>query len=402
MTRILHALLTLTLLLTIGSAAVYAQKSKAKYTLVIDAGHGGKDPGAIGKKGNREKTINLNVAKAFGKLVAEKYPEVKIIYTRSKDVFIPLKQRANIANKAKADLFISIHTNASKSRSARGCETFTLGSGSSAEALAAAKYENEVILQEENFETTYEGFDPRSTESYIIFELLRGHDMEKSVSCAEHIQNRMVKRSKLSNRGVSSAGFLVLHQTAMPSILVELGFISNPTEEKFLSSSNGQSQLAKGIFEGFSNYYEEYKKTKIDATPSSEPTPRQEEKPRQPETQQQSEPQQATATPEAAQASAAPATPQTPASTDNSDAPVFKVQILTSGKKLSSNDKRFKGEKANYYHEKGVYKYTCGESTNYDEIEKLRRQLSKKFKDAFIVAFKNGKRVNINTVREKK
>ena len=121
MTRILHALLTLTLLLTIGSAAVYAQKSKAKYTLVIDAGHGGKDPGAIGKKGNREKTINLNVAKAFGKLVAEKYPEVKIIYTRSKDVFIPLKQRANIANKAKADLFISIHTNASKSRSARGC-----------------------------------------------------------------------------------------------------------------------------------------------------------------------------------------------------------------------------------------------------------------------------------------
>ena len=259
MTRILHALLTLTLLLTIGSAAVYAQKSRAKYTLVIDAGHGGKDPGAIGKKGNREKTINLNVAKAFGKLVAEKYPEVKIIYTRSKDVFIPLKQRANIANKAKADLFISIHTNASKSRSARGCETFTLGSGSSAEALAAAKYENEVILQEENFEATYEGFDPRSTESYIIFELLRGHDMEKSVSCAEHIQNRMVKRSKLSNRGVSSAGFLVLHQTAMPSILVELGFISNPTEEKFLSSSNGQSQLAKGIFEGFSNYYEEYK-----------------------------------------------------------------------------------------------------------------------------------------------
>ncbi len=390
MTRILHALLFFMLLPLMDTTAVYAQKGKAQYTLVIDAGHGGKDPGAIGKKGNREKTINLNVAKAFGKLVSDKYPEVRIIYTRSKDVFIPLKQRANIANKAKADLFVSIHTNASKNRSARGCETFTLGSGSSAEALAAAKYENEVILQEENFEATYEGFDPRSTESYIIFELLRGHDMEKSISCAEHIQNRMVKRSKLSNRGVSSAGFLVLHQTAMPSILVELGFISNPTEEKFLSSSNGQSQLAKGIFEGFCNYYEEYKKTKIDNTTSSTTT----EAPRQ----KDEEPQQQT--PPATQSVESAETAKS--GSDNTSAPIFKVQILTSGKKLSSNDKRFKGEKANYYCEKGVYKYTCGESTNYNEIESLRRRLSKKFKDAFIVAFKDGKRVNINTITNKK
>ena len=257
MKRFLYALLCL---LTLGTFTLPTQAQKAKnkpFTLVIDAGHGGKDPGAVGRLGTKEKHINLSVAKSFGKSVAKKYPEIKIIYTRSKDVFIPLNQRAKIANQAKADLFISIHTNASKSRSARGCETFTLGAGSSAEALAAAKYENEVILKEENFETTYNGFNPSSTESYIIFELLRGHDMEKSVACAEHIQNRMVTRSKLPNRGVSSAGFLVLHQTAMPSILIELGFISNNAEEKLLASSSGQEKLVKGIFEGFCNYYEE-------------------------------------------------------------------------------------------------------------------------------------------------
>ena len=272
MKRFLYALLCL-LILGAFTLPTQAQKAKNKpFTLVIDAGHGGKDPGAVGRLGTKEKHINLSVAKSFGKSVAKKYPEIKIIYTRSKDVFIPLNQRAKIANQAKADLFISIHTNASKSRSARGCETFTLGAGSSAEALAAAKYENEVILKEENFETTYNGFNPSSTESYIIFELLRGHDMEKSVACAEHIQNRMVTRSKLPNRGVSSAGFLVLHQTAMPSILIELGFISNNAEEKLLASSSGQEKLVKGIFEGFCNYYEEYKKTKLDGKEDSKPT----------------------------------------------------------------------------------------------------------------------------------
>ena len=236
MTRLLQAIIYIVaLMLAMPNEASAQNKKKEQFVLVIDPGHGGKDPGAIGRRGNKEKTINLNVSKAVGNIIKEKYPEVKIIYTRSTDVYIPLMQRANIANRAKADLFISIHTNASKSRQARGCETFTLGAGSNAEAKAAAKYENEVILQEENFEQVYNGFDPRSSESYIIFELLRGHDMEKSVSCAEKIQRKMVTRSKLNNRGVSSAGFLVLHQTAMPSILVELGFISNPTEENFLA-----------------------------------------------------------------------------------------------------------------------------------------------------------------------
>lgn len=390
MKRFLYALLCL-ILLCAATVSTQAQKAKNRpFTLVIDAGHGGKDPGAIGRRGTKEKHINLSVAKLFGKAVANKYPEIKIIYTRSKDVFIPLNQRAKIANQAKADLFISIHTNASKNRSARGCETFTLGAGSSAEALAAAKYENEVILKEENFEATYNGFNPSSTESYIIFELLRGHDMEKSVSCAEHIQNRMVMRSKLPNRGVSSAGFLVLHQTAMPSILIELGFISNSTEEKLLASSNGQEKLVKGIFEGFCNYYEEYKKTKLDDKKESKPVINEVTKP--------------VTNNESAEAPIITEEQTAPQNniTEEKSLPVFKVQILTSDKKLKVGDSRFKGEKVDYYYENRMYKYTCGASTDRNEIETLRRRLAKKFKGAFVIAFINDKRVDINKITKKK
>lgn len=390
MKRFLYALLCL-ILLCAATVSTQAQKAKNRpFTLVIDAGHGGKDPGAIGRRGTKEKHINLSVAKLFGKAVANKYPEIKIIYTRSKDVFIPLNQRAKIANQAKADLFISIHTNASKNRSARGCETFTLGAGSSAEALAAAKYENEVILKEENFEATYNGFNPSSTESYIIFELLRGHDMEKSVSCAEHIQNRMVMRSKLPNRGVSSAGFLVLHQTAMPSILIELGFISNSTEEKLLASSNGQEKLVKGIFEGFCNYYEEYKKTKLDDKKESKPV-----------INEVTEPVTNNESAEAPIITEEQTAPQNNI-TEEKSLPVFKVQILTSDKKLKVGDSRFKGEKVDYYYENRMYKYTCGASTDRNEIETLRRRLAKKFKGAFVIAFINDKRVDINKITKKK
>lgn len=390
MKRFLYALLCL-ILLCAATVSTQAQKAKNRpFTLVIDAGHGGKDPGAIGRRGTKEKHINLSVAKLFGKAVANKYPEIKIIYTRSKDVFIPLNQRAKIANQAKADLFISIHTNASKNRSARGCETFTLGAGSSAEALAAAKYENEVILKEENFEATYNGFNPSSTESYIIFELLRGHDMEKSVSCAEHIQNRMVMRSKLPNRGVSSAGFLVLHQTAMPSILIELGFISNSTEEKLLASSNGQEKLVKGIFEGFCNYYEEYKKTKLDDKKESKPV-----------INEVSEPVTNNESAEAPIITEEQTAPQNNI-TEKKSLPVFKVQILASDKKLKVGDSRFKGEKVDYYYENRMYKYTCGASTDRNEIERLRRRLAKKFKGAFVIAFINDKRVDINKITKKK
>ena len=373
-------------LLFLGTAVhdlCYAQKKEKKgFTLVIDPGHGGVDPGAIGRRA-KEKDINMNVSRTLAEMIKEKFPEVKIIFTRKKDVKIPLLRRATIANEAQADLFISIHSNASKSTKARGCETFTLGSGSNAEAKAAAMYENEVILLEDNFEQTYKGFDPRSSESYIIFELIRSHDMEKSIAIAEAVQKGMVNRTKLPNRGVSSAGFLVLHKTVMPSILVELGFISNATEEKYIASKAGQRALAQGIFDGFSNYYKAYKKnlSALDGYAESTATTKTAK--------------QATAT-----ETTKTATQEKKAATTASDKPVFKIQILTSATKLKSNDQRLKGLNADYYKENGMYKYTYGESTDYDKIATMRKSISSKFKEAFVVAFLNGEKISTKTAIE--
>ena len=353
------------LLLLYVPQTVAQKKSKEKpFTVVIDPGHGGVDPGALGRK-SKEKDINMNVSKLLASMIDDKYPEVKVIFTRTTDVKIPLVQRADIANKANADLFISIHSNASKSKTANGCETFTLGAGSSVEAKAAAMYENEVILSEENFEEIYKGFDPRSSESYIIFELIRNHDMELSAEIAQMVQVGMVKESKLTNRGVSSAGFLVLHRTVMPSILVELGFITNSKDENLIASKEGQKKLAKGIFEGFSKYYEIYgqKKEKSNDKPVVKTN----------------------------ESKTNTAVPQKEVSKDK---PVFKLQIFASSSKLAPGDKRFKGEKAQYYTENDVYKYTIGESNSYEEIQQIKRNLSEKFKEAFVVAFLNGKKIN--------
>ena len=345
--------------------AVAQKKGKEKpFTVVIDPGHGGVDPGALGRK-SKEKDINMNVSKLLASMIDDKYPEVKVIFTRTTDVKIPLVQRADIANKANADLFISIHSNASKSKTANGCETFTLGAGSSVEAKAAAMYENEVILSEDNFEEIYKGFDPRSSESYIIFELIRNHDMELSAEIAQMVQVGMVKESKLTNRGVSSAGFLVLHRTVMPSILVELGFITNSKDENLIASKEGQKKLAKGIFEGFSKYYEIYGQKKENS--NDKPVVKTNE------------------------SKTNTAVPQKEVSKDK---PVFKLQIFASSSKLAPGDKRFKGEKAQYYTENGVYKYTIGESNSYEEIQQIKKNLSEKFKEAFVVAFLNGKKIN--------
>lgn len=362
-----------TMLFAAATPCAHAQKGKEQFVLVIDPGHGGEDPGAVGKKGTKEKNVNMSVSRAFGNLVQEAFPEIKIIYTRTekKDVKVPLMQRARIANNAKADLFISIHSNASKNRAAKGCQTFTLGSGSDAEAKAAAMYENQVILLEENFEQVYKGFDPNSSESYIIFELIRGHDIEKSISCAEHIQKNMVSKSKLINRGVSSAGFLVLHKTVMPSILVELGFISNIEEERYLASKAGQTKLAEGIFEGFKDYYEEYRKNKQLAQGESNDKKEKKEKVAEKKSTSKSK--------ESKKA--------------NSDEIVFKVQILASSTQLKKNDSRLKGLDADFYKEGGMYKYTYGETTDYEQIVSIRKEILKKFGEAFIVAFKNGEKI---------
>lgn len=224
------------------------------FTLVIDAGHGGKDAGAVGKK-LKEKNINLAVALAFGKLVEQNCPGVKVVYTRKTDVFVELDERANIANRAKADLFISIHTNATAAKvGPKGTEVYTLGMHRAADNLEVAKRENSVITLENNYEQRYEGFDPRSSESYIIFELMQDKNMERSVKLAGHIQKQFRTYAGRTDRGVHQAGFLVLRATCMPSVLVELGYINNLSEENYLASAAGKAALAKSIYNAFIAY----------------------------------------------------------------------------------------------------------------------------------------------------
>ncbi len=241
-------------------AVVCSSTAAGKFVLVIDAGHGGKDSGAPGKY-SVEKDINLPVALAFGKYVERNCPDVKVVYTRKSDVFVELKERANIANRNKADLFISIHTNAlDGGKIARGFQTYTMGMHNAAENLNVAKRENSVILIEKNYKQTYAGFDPKSSESYIMFELMQDKNMSNSVDLAKTVQLEVCACSGRANKGVHQAGLLVLRETSMPGCLIELGFITTPDEEDFLNSKDGQDKLARGIFNAFVKYKKKHRK----------------------------------------------------------------------------------------------------------------------------------------------
>ena len=241
-----------------SGACVASAATKRPFVLVIDAGHGGKDAGAVGQL-TKEKDINLNVALALGRLVEKNCPDVKVIYTRKTDVFVTLQGRAEIANRNKANLFISVHTNSSPVGKAApmGAETYTLGMHRAADNLEVAKRENSVITQENNYKQTYHNFDPRKSESYIIFEFLQDRNMQQSVDLARAIQRNYTSSGR-KNKGVHQAGFLVLRATSMPSVLTELGFISNAEEEKFLHSQEGVATLARAIFEGFKSYRQKH------------------------------------------------------------------------------------------------------------------------------------------------
>lgn len=367
------------------------------FVVVIDAGHGGHDPGAIGKI-SKEKNINLNVALKLGKQIQKNCPDVKVIYTRTRDVFIPLNRRAEIANDAKADLFISVHTNAlANNRTAKGASTWTLGLAKSDANLEVAKRENSVILYESDYKTRYAGFNPNSSESYIIFEFMQDKYMSQSVHLASLVQKQFRNTCRRVDRGVHQAGFLVLKASAMPSILIELGFISTPEEERYLNSEAGTNTLANGIFRAFLTYKreQEIRLNGSSRTVLPEDTPQPEEKAKEtakttPET-----------TPKPAGQNGKPAsrpTEKAAAAQTESSSLVFKVQVLTSVRPLAKNDKRLKGLKnVDYYKEGGLYKYTYGASSDYNKVLRTKRSITAKFKDAFIVAFKNGKKVNINT-----
>lgn len=390
------------------------QAKEKSFTVVIDAGHGGKDPGARGTIIN-EKAINLAVALELGRLISENHKDVKVVYTRKTDVFIELDERANIANRNKADLFISIHTNAVKRGSTvQGTETYTLGLARTDENLEVAMRENSAILLEDNYLQKYEGFDPTSSESYIIFEFMQNKHMEQSIGLASEVQKSFTSVKRV-DRGVRQAGFLVLRKTSMPSVLVELGYISTKSEERFLASSAGQKKLASAIYNAFTKYKWEYDrkrgalgqmsskpafvtvdnepdisgKSEINATDTDSPASGSEEDIRRRHLAASQSKRTATAS-NSSKTTSIPVVRQVPSKGQR----VFKVQILSSGKKLSTNSKLLKGYKdVDFFVEKGVYKYTYGETTSFDEAKKIRRRLLKDFKDAFIVAFKDGKRV---------
>ena len=360
-----------------------AGASAKQFTVVIDAGHGGKDPGALGKRG-REKDINLRVAKEFGRLVRENVNDVKVVFTRDNDVFVPLQDRSAIANRANGDLFVSIHVNASKTTAACGAETYTIGLAKSDANFEVAKRENSVILLEDGYKERYQGFDPRSPESYIMFEFMQSKFSDQSIEMAAYIQDEFIELKRY-NRGVRQENFWVLHQTKMPSVLIELGFISNPDEEKYLLSDNGNRELANAIYKAFARYKHEFDRKNsvsiVDVEPATQPAPtKTTSKPAAPATK--------------------PAAPTLSVEIEPVVKAVYKLQIFTTSQPITDpDDSRFKGLKCDYYEENGTYKYTYGENTNLGVIQKTKAEISGKFPQAFIVAFYKGKKITLQEAK---
>lgn len=372
------------------------------FVVVIDAGHGGHDPGAVGKR-SKEKNINLNVALKLGALIQNNCDDVKVVYTRDRDIFIPLDRRAEIANDAKADLFISIHTNAlARNKTATGASTWTLGLAKSEANLEVAKRENSVILYESDYKTRYAGFNPNSAESYIIFEFMQDRYMEQSVHLASLIQKQFSRNCQRVDRGVHQAGFLVLKASAMPSILVELGFISTPEEERFLNTEEGTHKMARGIFNAFITYKREQEirltgksrtalPREINVVESQSAAPEFELDDTLDNSQNKD------STPKEVLKNQPKSTSKSLIESPNNEEITFTIQILTSSRKLAKNDKRFKGLKdVDFYLENGLYKYTYSTSTDYNTTLRSKRKISLLFKDAFIIAFQNAKKININ------
>ena len=394
-----------------------------RFTLVIDPGHGGHDAGALGTI-SKEKNINLAVALRFGKYVEQNLPEVRVIYTRKTDVFIPLNERANIANRANADLFISVHTNALPAgKVARGFETYTLGMHRAKDNLDVAMRENSVISMEKDYQQRYQGFDPRSSESYIIFEFIQGKNMERSVELARMIQRGVCDGANRPDKGVHQAGFLVLRETSMPGCLIELGFITTPDEERLLNDDGRVDDIARSIYEAFARYKNKYDRSvsvpyraknseevnipKI--VPDQEPAPktrvvtrgeqpkREEAKPEQPKREEKE-----VKKPEPKREVKKAELKKEVKKAELADAPVFKLQIFVGSRNLRKGDAHFKGE-TDYdsFQEGNLVKYTLGASTNYNEIYRLRKEKLDKFPEAFIIAFKNGQKYDVNqAIRE--
>ena len=335
-----------------------AQKGEKIQTVVIDAGHGGKDTGALGKL-TTEKALNLAVALKFGNYIKENLPDVKVIYTRSTDKFVELSERAAIANRNNADVFISIHCNSTENaNSAFGAETFVMGESKNEKNLAVAKKENAAILLEDNTDA-YDNFDPNSTEAYILFSLSQSLYQRQSLNLADKVQKQFASKGR-NDRGVQQAGFLVLWKTSMPSILVELGFINHAKEEQFLNSEKGQNQMALSLYRAFAEYKREFEAENHTSQPEAE---------------------------------------EKPATTSDT---YFVVQFASRDKKVTDAEKTFKGVKeVNVYEYNGAFRYISGHFTSKAEATKRQAEVrALGYTDAFVVAFINGERGTIKQAED--
>lgn len=338
--------------------------SLSAFTVVIDAGHGGRDPGALGAL-VQEKDLNLDVAKRAGKLIQSNFSDVKVLYTRSTDVFLTLQERADFVNKNHADLFICIHTNAAENRAVKGAEVFTLGLNNMESNLDVAMRENAVMLLEEDYQTTYQGFDPKSVESYIMFEFMQDQYIDQSLQFATLVQEQFTGVLRRSDRGVRQAGFWVLHKSACPSVLIEMGFITHKEEERYLASEQGKADMARSIYNAFADY-----KAALDK--------------------------------KAAALSNASVVDDEPVEVEHETVlPVFRVQIFSVKSPLKPDDPSFKGLQGCEAVKDGrFYKYMYGKETDYQSVTALRKQLLPKFKDCFVVAFLGEEQITVKKALE--
>lgn len=334
--------------------------AETNYTVVLDAGHGGKDPGAVGRFSN-EKDLNLSLVLKMGELLNEQYPDVKVVYTRSTDVFIPLQTRADIANKNNADLFISIHANASPNKDAKGVETFILGTEKMDKNLDVAMRENAVMKLESDYKTTYQGFDPNSIDSYIMFELMQNSFMDQSLQFAEQIQKRFVGHLNRSDRGVQQASFWVLLKTACPSVLFEMGFISNPDEERYLNQEASIAQMAHALVNAFGAYTHKQavRKEKLEIDTTSVAAPKNS------------------------------GTSQTSKTSKKSSEPMtyYALQVCASRTELTPNDPKLKGLPCECRKVGDWYKYYAIIDTDRSKVVEKQKEVKKLFPDCWITKF---------------
>jgi len=359
----------LTFLLIISGSAS-AMRSDKNWVIVIDAGHGGKDPGALGSI-SREKDIALAIALKTGEYIEKNLTNVKVIYTRKNDTFVELRDRPEIANKSKADLFISIHANWAKSKSIMGTETYVMGPAKNQQNLEVAMKENEVIYFEDDYSTKYEGFDPKSEVSYIMFTVMQKVFQDQSTDLASKIQTQFREKIDRHDRDVKQAGFWVLFSTTMPSVLVETGFITNASEEKFLNSKKGQDYLASAIFRACSEYINE-----IDSRSNKFPLRNQNQE------LKSDIPAQVVSQPEEI---------------------VFMVQIATSLPKIEITPENFNGLKnVVEINSQDQFKYAAGRFADYHAAVKYRKELETVFPDAFVIAVKGNKILPLQQAMEQK